>query len=538
MRSMICFVGFVLVTTAIQGADPQPFTSVTDSTSKVRVGPLVEETADKIVIRDLKEGIEFQAAKTSVKKIEKRIADDAAIRTAGLAPIVAYRVSELAIQAPPVGKVAQVSQNVVYINLGKDSGVYVGLKLDVFRKLEEIRDPDTKELLGVERPKIGVLELTEIQKGLSKGKVVSDTEIALKAGDEVEFQGGSTARIAVLPLQLEDGEQSDADQTIAEELVTELVQQKVTVLERSLLDRVVVEQAWQNTILFEPDKVQRLGQLTGATAVVTGKIAIKGKMQTIFVRLIDVRTGKILYAASTQTPVATVKNSTKPTIVESRPAGKPAEPAGSRPSTKTAEATEEERPAGKPAEVARGTVILGKTRTLPAGWTTKARFTSDKDKDGGIRLSGKSDLIVSRDGDFLKKDFTLEVVVTINDGDHISFIGLGDTSVVNSYGDPKLVAMLRIHAPHLKSGVVLTKNNATTDALGNLTRPGTHLFRITKEGSAVTFFVDVDNDGATDDDMELTIQDIKEYGPFLNSKNTFLFFGGTGQFKSVSLKLK
>ena len=84
--------------------------------------------------------------------------------------------------------------------------------------------------------------------------------------------------------------------------------------------------------------------------------------------------------------------------------------------------------------------------------------------------------------------------------------------------------------------MLLSKNNATTDNLGNLTRPGTHLISVKKEGSVVTFSVDVDNDGETPDDMELTIADIEEHASFLHTKNTYLFFGGTGQFKSVSLK--
>ncbi len=42
----------------------------------------------------------------------------------------------------------------------------------------------------------------------------------------------------------------------------------------------------------------------------------------------------------------------------------------------------------------------------------------------------------------------------------------------------------------------------------------------------VTFRIDVDHDGQSDDNLEKTLPDIKEFGSFLNKKNTHLFFGG------------
>lgn len=509
MRPMICTFGLLLVAIAASAAEPKSFVSVTDSRSKAHVGPIIEETPAEIAIRDLKEDVEFRAAKDSLKKIEKDISDEGAIRIVGIAPVVAYRVSELAGQEIPTGKVIKVSQSVVYINLGTASGAYVGQKLNVFRKSAEIRDPDTNELLGVERPKLGVLELTEIQKAYSKGRVVSESEIDLKPADEVEFQGASEARIAVLPLRTEKGERFDVSESLSEELITKLAQRKITILERSLLDRVIAEQAWQNTIFFEPDNVQRLGHLTGATVVITGKIVAKEKMGTAFVRLIDVRTGKILYAVSGSLSLANAKVISGPRTAAETPDAKNA----------------------NPADLSGKTVKLGKGKGFPPEWIGPA-FTVEKN-GGGIRFNGA---VISRDKNFLKRDFVFETVISLRHGDNIAVVGIGDNSkpAIN----PPYAFKLRIHPPGLSNGeVYVTQENETLKVPGSaMPRPGTHLFRISKEGDSVTFQVDVDNDGPSPDDSEHTFN-IRDTLPNLHEKNTYLFFGGGGVYHSVLLKV-
>jgi hypothetical protein len=148
-------------------AQKSPFTLLSDGT-KSRVGILVSETDIEVTIRDLKEGIEVQVEKAEVKKIERGISDTAAMRVAGLAPIVAWRTNEAASRQNPVGKIAQITQNVVYITLASQHGLVAGQKLDVYRKKNEIVDPDTKKVLGVERPKVGSIEVTEINTDLRR----------------------------------------------------------------------------------------------------------------------------------------------------------------------------------------------------------------------------------------------------------------------------------------------------------------------------------------------------------------------------------
>ena len=65
------------------------------------------------------------------------------------------------------GKIARVlNEREVAINVGSAKGVVVGMYFDVIED-EEIRDPDTREVLGsIDRPKVG-LQVTHVQEKLS-----------------------------------------------------------------------------------------------------------------------------------------------------------------------------------------------------------------------------------------------------------------------------------------------------------------------------------------------------------------------------------
>ena len=145
---------------------------------------------------------------------------------------------------------------------------------------------------------------------------------------------------------------------------------------------------------------------------------------------------------------------------------------------------------------------------------------------GGLFSSGD---VRTKSGGYLNKDFTFEVIFPLRNGDPIVIIGIGESR-------NKASVFLRIHHEYLKSGVGLAKDGQTrgNQRVGGDLPTGTHRAIITKEGNQVTFAIDVDNDGPTDDDMELTVPDIKTFQPKLHSKNTHLFFGH-GTFQEVRL---
>ena len=67
----------------------------------------------------------------------------------------------------------------------------VGQKVSVFRGEGDIVDSDTGEVLASERTRIAELEISEVNKNVSKTRLIGDLEIKLEVGDEVEPQGGA-----------------------------------------------------------------------------------------------------------------------------------------------------------------------------------------------------------------------------------------------------------------------------------------------------------------------------------------------------------
>jgi len=133
--------------------------------------------------------------------------------------------------------------------------------------------------------------------------------------------------------------------------------------------------------------------------------------------------------------------------------------------------------------------------------------------------------------DFLDRDFVFELMLSVERDSPVARIGLGESPESNC-------AFLRIHSQFHASDVELSRGKRTRDRtrVGKGLPPGTHRVIIHKKGNRVQFAIDVNNDGQSDTDMQITIPDIREFEPYLHSKNTHLFFD-QGAFKQVRLTI-
>ena len=188
---------------------------------------------------------------------------------------------------------------------------------------------------------------------------------------------------------------------------------------------------------------------------------------------------------------------------------------------------------------------LGETRALPEYLTTADAL--HRTSNGGVRFSSinsrnnePAGVIQTRSRDFLDRNFVFDVLLTFEKEDRIAYIGLGAGRADRSYNGLTDSVYLRFHAPTLGDGQVDIQNwrFGYTNVGGKVPNPGINRVRIVKEGNAVSFHVDPENDGPTDDDLELTIPDIREFSPFLNSKNTNLFLAGSGTFLATRLVIE
>ena len=85
------------------------------------------------------------------------------------------------------GKVMKVSGDVVYITGGEDVGIENGSTFLVLKTLEELTDPDTGEVLGVETKTLGKITVVEVQEKFSKAKTVDFEPSEISRGDIVKL---------------------------------------------------------------------------------------------------------------------------------------------------------------------------------------------------------------------------------------------------------------------------------------------------------------------------------------------------------------
>ncbi len=181
-------------------------------------------------------------------------------------------------------------------------------------------------------------------------------------------------------------------------------------------------------------------------------------------------------------------------------------------------------------------VELGGKNPYPDFFQAQERVVSDKD---GWSLKEGRHYVVTKKGDYLSKDFTFELIYTLNKADAkgIVYIGFGEADRNTVYNEPKDSLYLAIHPPNVDKGAIRLSNSpaSTLHALGKISKEGTHRFVLEKKGDVITIGIDIDNDGKSDDDIEKTFPDIKSVAPFLNKKNGYLFFGGGGKFTKIRI---
>lgn len=291
-----------------------------DKTGKVVFGELVSDLGGVLTIVDLETKAKYKLIEADMLSVSKNVSDPAAIREAGLQTILAYRLGKLGEhQAQPiVSKIAKITPTSIYLTAGSTGGLRVGQKLTVYRMGETIVDPDTNKVIASERSRIATIEVIDAREKFSKAKLTGNFEVKLDVGDLAELPA-TQMRVAVFPLVNTDGEATDEGNALTEQLITELVGRKITVVERSLLPSVLTELAIQQSSLFESKTAQKVGKQLGATVVLTGRIVNAATRSEAHVRLINVESGEIVLAGSTKLATRTVAK-TNPSIKNPGPA--------------------------------------------------------------------------------------------------------------------------------------------------------------------------------------------------------------------------
>jgi len=306
---LICALLLIMVSTVT--ADETEVIKVMTSDAKVFVGEVVEEREDAMVIKSIADDQHRTVKYDHILRNYGRLSEQDIIKSTNLPVFTSWHIAKRAADRPLEigGKIASVTPTLIYVNLGKDDGVTTGQTLNVYRIGSEIRDPDTDELLGRSRTKIGELEVVEVLPNVSKTKLISDGELAPEAGDEVAVNL-KPFRIAVLPFVDDGGQYGPTGLVAAERFTTELARRDIAVVERTLMSELLKEIVLQNTSLFDPKTAGKIGKQTGASHVLTGRLTGNDNKVETHVRLIDVETGQILDATSGQVNLSDVSTRT------------------------------------------------------------------------------------------------------------------------------------------------------------------------------------------------------------------------------------
>jgi len=84
-----------------------------------------------------------------------------------------------------VGKIAKADGGTLYVNAGSEAGVKEGDEFAVYRVGEQIKDPDTGEVLGANEMKVGRVKITSV-KGPRLSIAVAVSGSGFKAGDTLK----------------------------------------------------------------------------------------------------------------------------------------------------------------------------------------------------------------------------------------------------------------------------------------------------------------------------------------------------------------
>lgn len=196
------------------------------------------------------------------------------------------------------GQVMNVSDDILYLNLGQQDGILQGNMFEIVRLGEPIRAGN--EILGYEEQIIGKAEAYRVRKKLTLARVVEKNEVP-QAGDKVYQIKKNIKRLVVAQFSYNKGF-NQFTKNLQEKLFTDLVQKGMQVVERDQLERVLKEQKLGYSGLINLNSAKKVGELLGAEGMVLGTISDLGNSVSVNARIVDLENGNSLAAAEVDLP--------------------------------------------------------------------------------------------------------------------------------------------------------------------------------------------------------------------------------------------
>ena len=128
------------------------------------------------------------------------------------------------------------------------------------------------------------------------GSTATGVESALeRAAEEVSEKFTARARLAIVYITAEGKSQTDF---IAGELEHILRRRGFVIIDRSELDRIRAEQRFGTTGEVDDSTAARIGNIAGASVVITGRVDGEGNLRRLRLRALDTASGQVVGTAS------------------------------------------------------------------------------------------------------------------------------------------------------------------------------------------------------------------------------------------------
>lgn len=139
-----------------------------------------------------------------------------------------------------------------------------------------------------------VLPVSEAAEGSADFKAVSTEIVRFAEANDIN-------KISVLGFTGKDGVEKNETEYISEKMGAYLAgRKKPALIERALLEKVLKEASLSSTAGGAGDKAKMLRDIFSIDAVVTGTVFAAGDKLKILTRLIDLKTGRVLVAAQSE----------------------------------------------------------------------------------------------------------------------------------------------------------------------------------------------------------------------------------------------
>lgn len=137
-------------------------------------------------------------------------------------------------------------------------------------------------------------QLIHAEKALPLSDALTDLSQQLTA----KLQQGKKGKLAILPFSDLDGRTTMLGKHVAEELITGLFTLgSFEIVERAMLDKVLGEIKLKDIGIVDPQTAQKVGQVAGVDAIVTGSITSFKSYLALNCRVIETSTGRVFAVA-------------------------------------------------------------------------------------------------------------------------------------------------------------------------------------------------------------------------------------------------